>query len=202
MSVATTTQFAKVILALGFSLTCLAAFPFNSEVLAQSDKAVTQRPRPGPENNYYFSEPGPAGNWFFPGADFDTNQTNNANLPVVIGGLTMYMGKGDWLRHLMIESIVLRNRSGKPIKAFRLSWIIMTDEDRRLGKNRDAALLAGQTDLIDPGLTDIEGRTKPFDFEVVKAAKPLVKNGTLNGTFFITIRLSEVHFQDGTVWTE
>jgi len=175
---------------------------FCAEVSAQTETDARQRPQPGPDNNYYFSEPGPAGNWFFRGADFDTNQTNNASLPVVIGGVTMYMGKGNWLKYLMIESIVLVNRSGKPIKAFRLNWIIMTVEDHSAGKNRDAALLEGQTDLIDPGLTNLGGRTKPFDLEVVKAAKPLARNGTLNGDFIMRIRLSEVQFQDGTAWTE
>lgn len=193
MSAVRATRFARVVF--GFSIICLAAFPVNSEVSGQAGT----RPRPGPENNYYFSEAGPAGDWFFRGADFDINQTANASLPVVIGGLSMYMGKGNWLRHLMIESIVLRNRSGKPIEAFRLSWIIVTVEDHSPGKD---ALLAGQTDLIEPGLTDLEGRTKPFDFEVVKAAKPLVKNGSLSGNFWIHFRLSEVHFQDGTVWKE
>lgn len=102
----------------------------------------------------------------------------------------------------MIESIVLKNRTSKTIKAFKLGWIIMSAEDHRAGKNREAALLEGGTDLIEPGFTNFGGRTKPFYLEVLKAAKPLVKDGTLNGTFAIRIRLTEVQFQDGSIWIE
>jgi hypothetical protein len=36
----------------------------------------------------------------------------------------------------------------------------------------------------------------------VIVARPLVKNGELNGTFAIRVRLIEIQFQNGTVWTE
>ena len=160
-----------------------------------------QRPKPKPENNYFFTERGPSGDWFFEVADFEL-QSRDPNIPVVIGGIGSYMGRGDWQKHLMIENIVLVNRTPKVIKSFRLGWIIMSAEDHRVGKNREASLLEGQTDLIEPGFTNFGGRTKPFYFEVIKAAKPLIKNGILSGNFAIRIRLIEVRFEDGSGWTE
>jgi len=171
-------------------------------VLPEANANANQNQRPGPENNYFFSEPTPSGDWFFRGADFDIQQAHDDRNPVGIGGITSYMGKGNWLRHLMIESIVLINRQPTPITGFKLGWIIMSAEDHDAGKNREAALLAGETALIDPGFTNRSGRTKPFNLEVLKAARPLIKNGSLSGTFFIRIRLTEVRFSDGPIWRE
>lgn len=161
-----------------------------------------QRPKPGPENNYFFSEHGPAGDWLFESADMDIAQAHDPNNPVVIAGIRSYVGKGNWRKHLMIESIVLKNRTSKTIRAFKLGWIIMSAEDHRAGKNREAALLEGETDFIEPGFTNFGGRTKPFFLEVLKAAKPLIKDGVLNGTFAIRIRLTQIQFEDGSRWLE
>jgi hypothetical protein len=135
-------------------------------------------------------------------ADFDLSQIDNSDIPVVIVGIRSYVGKGNWRKHIMIESVVLKNRSVKALKAFRLGWFIMTAEDRQAGKNREAALVQGYTDLIQADSAEHGGRTKPFYFEVLKAARPLIKNGILTGTYAFRIRLSEAIFDDGSIWNE
>jgi hypothetical protein len=40
------------------------------------------------------------------------------------------------------------------------------------------------------------------NLDFVKEAKSLVKAGTLNGNYFVRIRVSEVQFEDGSVWKE
>jgi len=171
-------------------------------VSAQETKDSKKEQRPKPENNYLFSESPPLGDWLFESADMDIAQTHDPNNPVVIAGIRSYVGKGNWRKHLMIESIVLKNRTSKTIRAFKLGWLIMSAEDHRAGKNREAALLEGETDFIQPSFTNFGGRTKPFYLEVLKAAKPLIKNGVLNGTFAIRIRLTQVQFEDGSIWIE
>jgi hypothetical protein len=102
----------------------------------------------------------------------------------------------------MIESVVLKNRSVKAVKSFRIGWFIMKAADREAGKNRDAALVQGYSDLIPAVSAEHGGRTKPFYFEVLKAAKPLIKNGVLEGAYAFRIRISEVIFDDGSSWNE
>lgn len=204
MSKETAKSLAKVIFALLLVTGCLGMLIIKARdvdfVLAQAKKNPKEDKRPSPENNYLFSEATPAGDWLGQ-AEFDISQYD-PKMPVIIVGIRSYVGKGNWRKHLMIESIVLKNRSPNAIKSFRLGWIIMTEEDRIARKNREAALLEGYTELIDADGARHGGRTKPFYFEVLKAAKTLIKNGALRGTFFLRIRLSEVHFEDDSIWTE
>jgi len=90
----------------------------------------------------------------------------------------------------------------KSAQVFRLGWFIMTAVDREAGKNREAALVQGYSDLIPADAAEHGGRTKPFYFEVLKAARPLIKNGILTGTYAFRIRLSEAIFDDGSSWNE
>jgi hypothetical protein len=66
----------------------------------------------------------------FESADFDINQTHDPTIPVVIAVIKSYVGKGNWRKHLMIERIVLKNRTSKAIKTYKLAWIIMSAEDQ------------------------------------------------------------------------
>ena len=157
--------------------------------------------KPLPENNYFFTELTPAGDWLAE-PDFDITQTHDPTVPGVIAAIRSYVGKGNWRRHLMIESIVLKNRLPVAISKFRLGWIIISEEDLKTGKNRDAALLAGRTDLLDADGVKRGGRTKPFYLEFLKAAKPVIKDGTLSRTLFFRIRVIEAQFEDGEVWKE
>jgi hypothetical protein len=92
-------------------------------------------------------------------------------MPVIIVAIRTYVGKGNWRKHQMIESIVLKNRSPKAIAAFKLGWIVLSEGDYQAKKNREAALLEGYTDFIDAEKARRGGRTKSFNFEVLKALK-------------------------------
>ena len=95
----------------------------------------SKKKKPRAENNYLFTEQTPGGTWLFEAADFDFEQTHDPSLPVVIAAIRSYVGRGNWRKHLMIESIVLKNRTTKTIRDFRLGWIIITAEDEEAGKN-------------------------------------------------------------------
>lgn len=154
---------------------------------------------PGPDNHYHFTEPTPAGEWLFRTANFDIEQTNDPSVPAVIAGIRLYTGTGEWRKHLMIESLVLKSRVSIPVTQIRLAWIINKISNEG---SSPRMLLEGQTGIIETGLTTVNGRTKPFYFEVLKAARPLIKDGELNGTFEVRVRLIEARFRDGTSWKQ
>lgn len=159
------------------------------------------RERPNAANNYGFSEATPSGDWVAK-ADFDIFQSHDS-MPVVLAGIRTYNGKGAWRKQLMIESVTLKHQSQKSIDAVKLGWIIISEQDRNAGKNREAALLEGYTKPLK--LESSTGQFKKLKsvlIDFVKQAKPLVRNGTLNGKFYIRIRLSEVYFNDGSMWKE
>lgn len=152
-------------------------------------------------NNYGFSETTPSGDWVAQ-ADFDIFQSNDS-MPVVLAGIRTYTGKGAWRKQLMIESVTLKNQSQKSIDAVKLGWIILSEQDRNSGRNREVALLEGYTKPLK--LESSTGQFKKLKsvlIDFVKQAKPLVRNGTLNGKFYIRIRVSEVYFNDGSIWKE
>ena len=160
------------------------------------------RDKPRPENAYRFSDSTPAGEWMAQ-PDIDTVQSNDPDSPVVIAGIRSYMGKGNWKKQLMIESVVLKNHTPQTVSAVRFGWIIITEMDRNQKKNREAALVQGFTNLQ---YLDLPGqgirRGIYLDIDFVKEAKPLIKHGVLTGTFFLRTRVSEVHFADGSIWKE
>src|SRR6266536_3494706 len=98
---------ARIILGLVLLVSCLGFLIIKARHVdlasAQETKKPKedQRPKPKPENNYFFTEHGPVGDWFFESADMEL-QSRDPNIPVVIGGIRSYMGRGDWLKHLMI----------------------------------------------------------------------------------------------------
>ncbi|MBA3356981.1 MAG: hypothetical protein H0U18_13790 [Pyrinomonadaceae bacterium] len=167
-------------------------------VKAQSDQGLEQTEKPSAANNYGFSERSPSGDWVVR-ADFDVFQSNNPDVPVVLSGIRSYTGKGAWLRQLMIESVILNNRTAKPVERVKLGWIIMTEQDRNAGKNREAALIQGHTNSF-----TFESSSKRFRklksvlIDAVKPAKPLLRAGALNGSFYLRVRVSEVYFSDGS----
>lgn len=172
----------------------------------ETKKLVNENPEqdapPTVANNYGFSEPSPAGNWVVR-ADIDLSQSDNPDVPVVLAGIRMYGGKGAWRKQLMIESATLSNRTHKQIQAIKLGWIILSEQDRNARKNREAALVDGYTESfqVTPPLESFT-KLKSVLIDFVKLAKPLVQGESLDGSFFIRVRVSEVSFSDGSVWKE
>lgn len=164
------------------------------------DKPVSkvEDERVSPANNYGFSEITPLGAWSAQ-ADIDRAQLDDPNVPVVVAGLRIYAGKGDWRKQLMIQSVTVSNRSLKAVAKVKLGWIIISQEDRNARKNQEAALVRGDTSLFD---AEADSQIKSVYLDFVKAAQPLLKSGALSGDFYLRIRVSEVHFADGSSWRE
>jgi hypothetical protein len=160
-------------------------------------------PRTSPANNYGFSEATPFGEWTAR-VDIDPTQSPDPYVPVVVSGVRSYAGKGAWGRQLMIESVTLKNRTPRMVTGVRLGWIILSDESRRARKNKEAAMVRGESELLKP-----EWRSgSPFKkmgslfIDFVKEARSLIKDGSLSGNLYLRLRVSEARFSDGSVWRE
>lgn len=142
-----------------------------------------------------FSKPGPGGKWTL-GISFDIPQTNDDSVPVVISKMVNFMGHKKW-RNAKVTGLTLNNRSTRSVKAVQLRWIITSGEDRK------TILLQGLTPFFETripaqGQRDVE----PPVIDFAEVTKPLQKNETLDGDFTLTVRVSEVHFEDGFIWKE
>lgn len=185
-----------------FALFLLIPGPGRANSQDPVHKLTATKDKPGPENAYHFSDETPSGDWLAQ-PDIDFLQSNNPDIPVVIAGIKSYVGKGNWLKQLMLESVVLKNRTFHSVSKVKFGWIIITVQDHYARKNREAAVAHGFTQLVDVELPAQGMRREiPLYIDFVKEAKPLIKTGVLTGTFFIRARISEVHFGDGSVWTE
>jgi hypothetical protein len=151
---------------------------------------------------YGFSEITPPGKWSAV-AEFDVSQTNDPDIPVVIVGLGSYAGKGAWAKQLMVDNVTLRNRTQKQLRSVKLGWIIITVANREAGKNRNAALRDGFTDVLSVRIPpDRMAKLEDLQIDFVKEAKELIKSERLNGMAFIRLRVAEVEFTDGPPWRE
>lgn len=187
----------------GFALLMVRTSRSNAISLQDStNKAAPHPDKPTPQNGYRFSDVTPSGDWLAQ-PDADVLQSSNPQNPVVIAGLRSYVGKGNWRKQLMIDSVILKNQTSRSVKAVRLGWIVITEEALKVKKNREAALVQGYTQLFYPQLPPGSiKRLESVDLDFVRSAKPLIKDGVLTGTFFLRVRISEIHFEDGSMWTE
>jgi hypothetical protein len=200
------TTFAKLTLLMLFAVFVyqIASGSKSSSITLQDQtrKPESNSDKPGPENGYRFSEPTPSGAWLAE-PDIDAAQSNDPSNPVIIAGISAYVGKGNWRKQLMVDGLTLKNRSSKSTKAVRFGWIIITEQDVKAKRNRVAALAQGYTDLFTEQISPNQFRKlKSVNLDFVKAAKALIRDGELTGTFFLRVRLSEVQFEDGSVWTD
>lgn len=170
-------------------------------VKAQSDK-ISHQEKQSPSNNYGFAEEAPSGDWSAQ-SDIDVSQSDDPNVPVVIAGIRSYAGKGRWGKHVMVESVILKNHTEKSVEAVKFGWIIITEEDRIAYRNRDAALIQGFTSFFEAELPGHKfKRVEGVYIDIVKEAMTLIKDGRLSGRFWLRIRMSEIRFADGSVWKE
>jgi hypothetical protein len=141
-------QFGRILCAVVFvCLFGLLALKSGSTIVNNNSFTPLQPQGQGPITNYGFADPTPSGNWSAT-ADFDLQQTEDANNPVVIVGLRSYAGKGAWGRQLMVDTVTIHNRTAVPVSSVKLGWIILNAEGRASGKNRAAALLQGKAAAI------------------------------------------------------
>jgi len=191
---------AFLILALCLGILTIAALQ-NDLVRGQSSRnSASIRETPNPDNNYLFTEATPGGDWLAQ-SDFDISQTNDSEIPVVIAGARTYMGKGKWQKQLMIQEVVLKNHTDKRVSAITFGWIIITEKDFQLRKNRDAALIEGYTQAFHLELSGGSMLRIPVYVDFIKQARPLIRSGVLTGRFFLRLRVSEIRFEDG-YWAE
>lgn len=191
-----------ILIALSAASIFLMSLSGSSRTTSLAQKDASNQHKPSPENAYNFSEITPSGDWLAQ-PDIDVSQSEDPSVPVVIAGFSSYTGKGPWRKQLMIESVILKNRMPKRVTGIRFGWIIITERANREKRNREAALLQGHSEDFDPELPP-HGmkRLKSVNLDFIKSAKPLIKSGFLSGTFFLRIRVNEVHFEDGSIWTE
>jgi hypothetical protein len=142
-----------------------------------------------------FTENGPLGRWS--GSIIPDLSRNSTNSPVVVIGNSTLMGN-ERLRNLQLTHITLKNYSSKIVLAVQLKWFVTTKADPK-------------TLLPPPGYTGyFEANVPSGDSETVecplvkfsRATKYLVKNGTLDGDFFVQIKVYQVEFEDGTSWND
>lgn len=100
-------------LILAFGVVLLTATDYEPLAVAQSEEDRRKAKR-SPEKNYGFTEAAPPGDWSAQ-SEIDITQSRDSAVPVVIAGLTSYAGKGKWGKHVMIESVVLKNRAEKTV---------------------------------------------------------------------------------------
>lgn len=150
-----------------------------------------------------FSDEKPLGAWSVSAVP-DLDQTHDNVTPVVIDGLTTLIGKEKWGGFVKVIKVTVNNRSIKPVKAMQLRWIIVTEEDRAARKpDSEAMLLDGYTPSFEvnmPGRAQKGVECPVIDF--IKKAKPLIKNGALNGNFVVKVRVDAILYEDGSGWKD
>lgn len=159
--------------------------------------------KPPPDENHSFSEEAPRGKWSV-SAIPDVQQAEDGVAPVFVSGISSVMGTDKWAGMLKVVQVKLTNRSPKEARSVRLGWVIITAEDRAARKpDREAKLASDTTPSFDVNLP--AGESKRLDSPVInfiKEARPLIKDGALNGDFYIKVRVREVLFADGTSWVD
>lgn len=90
----------------------------------------------------------------------------------------------------------LKNNSGEPVTAVKFAWFLFLEKD---SKN---ILKQGKTPVLTvPRLLD--GASKVIDYPIVSFAdiyKQFVKDGKLAGDFVIEVAVTEITYEDGSVW--
>lgn len=148
-----------------------------------------------PSERTSFTENGPPGRWsgsFIP--DLSRNSTTS---PVVVTGTATLMGNKQW-RNFQLTHVTLKNFSSKTVLGVQLKWFITTKLDA-------SKILPppGYTGLFEARM--LPGAEEKIECPLVKfsqAIKYLVKDGSLEGDFFLHVRVFEVEFEDGSTWND
>lgn len=130
----------------------------------------------------------PPGKWTFAagpyfGSDYES-------IPVDVSSVTSDFRKG-----LTVTSVVLQNRDARNVVAVKLHWYLK-DKDQK-----GRVLLEGDSPLI--GVAVPAGESQILNYPVVsfaKVHKPLLKGTELSGNFRIEVAVSEVQYEDSSVW--
>ena len=148
-----------------------------------------------PSERISFTENGPAGRWS--GSIIPDQSRNSSTSPVVITGTSALMGNKEW-RNLQLTHVTLRNYSSKPVLGVQIKWFITT-------RTEPTKVLPppGYTGFFEANLQP--GEMQKVECPLVKfstATKYLTKNGSLDGDFFLQVRVYQVEFADGSSWND
>jgi hypothetical protein len=146
------------------------------------------------------SEPLPKGKWKVVTL-FDNSQQYDPSVPVALTRGTSSLKEGDNSR---LVELIVKNRTAKNISALKIRYYLTTDEDPKTILFPDSPLeIVSKRPDEKPTLPANQRRTfKVLNGKFSKLLKHLVKDGVLNGSFVITLKISEVLFEDGSMWKE
>ncbi|HEV2912710.1 MAG TPA: putative metal-binding motif-containing protein [Pyrinomonadaceae bacterium] len=144
-------------------------------------------------------EPLPGGTWKV-GTVSDNNQVNDPSVPAEITTTTTSINKG---KNSGFEELVLLNRTPKAIKAFKLSYVVTAREDSTTVLTRGALEVISRKPSEKQRIPGNQRRIfRVLNGKPGRILKPLAKEGKLSGAFIVTIRISEVTFEDGSTWSD
>lgn len=142
----------------------------------------------------YLTEAAPRGSWKI-AARGDLDQELVDDAPVVVDHVQSLLGNGKWM-NLIVRAVGVRNKARQPLKEVRFKWVLSTEEA--------PSVLQGYTPSFGVR-TPSNGRQEvelPPIINFVKLSRPLIKNGSLDGDFLLSLRVSEVTFEDGSTWED
>lgn len=131
----------------------------------------------------------------------NARQSRDSTVPVLITSTSMSMEKG---KDNAFEEVILWNRGSKRITEIKLRYSIneVKEPNSFLYKSPLFALSLKSRKGENPLKPDERRVVKVPDGKIAKLIKPLIKDGVIYGDFFITVSVSEVLFDDETIWRE
>lgn len=165
----------------------------SSTTQQSASKALQKRSRADETAAFIKDGPqGPPGLWGI-AARPDLTQIRNSNLPVVLLSTQSMAGQGKWA-NLIVSRGAIQNRSARPVKNIQLRWVL-----REIDNGLE--LLQGLTASFDVSLPALSTKFKKIPFiNFSTIAKPLLKQGRLDGEYLIEVSVDSVQFEDGTTW--
>ena len=124
----------------------------------------------------------------------DLKQLSDATSPVAVSMVTSSAGRGKFLGLMKLPEVILDNRGDSALVSARLGWAVVPD-------GQEAALLEGETPFFKARVG--AGASAKVDIPHIffnRIIKPLLKEGKLNGTYRIVVRVQEARFANGSVW--
>lgn len=177
---------------LGTALAALAALA----CAAIAQEAPSQYPKAAPFTDEDVKVGKLQGPWGV-GPGFDNSQLNDPSVPLVVKGVNMISGDPTtrFIGLVKLQGADLENRGARAASRVRLRWALV-DRDEP-----DKILLEGVTAPFDARVgarESLKTDTPPIFFN--RIVQPLLVEGQLQGKFTIVVGVSEVAFEDGSVW--
>jgi len=137
---------------------------------------------------------GPAGLWGV-AARPDPAQLGDFNMPVILVSTQSMAGKGKWA-NLIVSRGAFQNRSAKAVSNIQLRWVLRSIDD-------SSEFLQGSTSMFEMRLLAASTKLKRIPFiNFAKIARPLLKEGQLNGEYLLELSVEAVQFEDGGLWKQ